>query len=49
MKLLARVRLMIEGHPHVLLMHERLIEHINKHEGIEWVTVSNTAMEIASK
>ena len=32
------------GRPHALLMHERLIEHINKHEGVEWVT-----MEQASK
>lgn len=40
---------MILGHPHVLLMHERLIEYINKHEGVEWVTVSYTAMGIASE
>lgn len=30
----------VSGRPHVLLMHERLIEHINKHEGIEWVTMA---------
>jgi len=29
----------VSGRPHVLLMHERLIEHINKHEGVEWVTM----------
>ncbi|PKX95792.1 polysaccharide deacetylase family protein [Aspergillus novofumigatus IBT 16806] len=28
----------VSGRPHVLLMHERIIEHINKHEGVEWVT-----------
>lgn len=27
------------GHPHALLMHERLIEHINQHDGVEWVTM----------
>ena len=27
----------VSGHPHVLLMHERLIEWINTHEGVEWV------------
>ncbi|KAH7184888.1 uncharacterized protein B0J16DRAFT_362532 [Fusarium flagelliforme] len=29
----------VSGRPHVLLMHERLIEYINKHEGVEWVTM----------
>ncbi len=29
----------VSGHPHVLLMHERLIEYINTHEGVEWVTM----------
>lgn len=27
----------VSGHPHVLLMHERLIEYISSHEGVEWV------------
>lgn len=27
----------VSGRPHVLLMHERIVEHINKHEGVEWV------------
>lgn len=26
----------VSGRPHALLMHERLIEHINKHEGVKW-------------
>lgn len=30
----------VSGRPHVLLMHERIIEHINKHEGVEWVTMA---------
>jgi peptidoglycan/xylan/chitin deacetylase (PgdA/CDA1 family) len=29
----------VSGRPHVLLMHERIIEHINRHEGVEWVTM----------
>lgn len=29
----------VSGHPHVLLMHERLIEYVNGHEGVEWVTM----------
>ncbi|KAH8127347.1 hypothetical protein ACSS6W_001283 [Trichoderma asperelloides] len=28
----------VSGHPHALLMHERLIEHFKKHEGVEFVT-----------
>lgn len=28
----------VSGHPQVLLMHERLIEYINSHEGVQWVT-----------
>lgn len=30
----------VSGRPHVLLMHERIIDHINKHEGVEWVTMA---------
>lgn len=30
----------VSGRPHALLMHERIIEHINKHEGVEWVTMA---------
>ncbi|KAL7790466.1 carbohydrate esterase family 4 protein [Trichoderma ceciliae] len=29
----------VSGRPHVLLMHERLIEHFKKHEGVEFVTM----------
>jgi peptidoglycan/xylan/chitin deacetylase (PgdA/CDA1 family) len=28
----------VSGKPQVILMHERLIEYINSHEGIEWCT-----------
>jgi len=33
----------VSGRPHVLLMHERLIEYINSHEGVEWVTMGEMA------
>lgn len=33
----------VSGHPHVLLMHERLIEYINSHQGVEWVTMAKMA------
>lgn len=39
----------VSGRPHVLLMHERLIEHINKHEGIEWVTMAEMVDNFKSK
>lgn len=34
----------VSGRPHVLLMHERLIEHINKHEGVQWVTMAEVSI-----
>ncbi|TLD15052.1 Peptidoglycan deacetylase [Venturia nashicola] len=39
----------VSGRPHVLLMHERLIEYINKHEGVEWVTMEQMCDEFKSK
>ena len=39
----------VSGRPHALLMHERLIEHINKHEGVEWVTMGEIADDFKSK
>ncbi|KAI1325986.1 family 4 carbohydrate esterase [Xylariaceae sp. FL0255] len=38
----------VSGRPHVLLMHERIIEHINKHEGVEWVTMGEVSIELDS-
>ncbi|PGH16966.1 hypothetical protein AJ79_01350 [Helicocarpus griseus UAMH5409] len=35
----------VSGKPHVLLMHERIIEHINQHEGVEWVPFGDMAKE----
>ncbi len=33
----------VSGRPQVLLMHERIIEHINKHEGVRWVNLNEMA------
>lgn len=34
---------------HALLMHERLIEHINKHEDVKWVTMGRMVDDFKSK
>lgn len=39
----------VSGRPHVLLMHERIIEHINKHEGVRWVTMAEVGGIIHSQ
>lgn len=39
----------VSGRPHVLLAHERLIEHINKHEGVRWVTMDEMADDFAKR
>jgi peptidoglycan/xylan/chitin deacetylase (PgdA/CDA1 family) len=39
----------VSGRPHVLLMHERIIEHINKHEGVEWVTMEEVSYHRTDK
>ena len=33
----------VSGRPQVLLMHERIIEHINKHDGVRWVNLNEMA------
>jgi len=33
----------VSGRPQVLLMHERLIEYISKHDGVRWVTFDEVA------
>ena len=33
----------VSGRPQVLLMHERIIEHINKHSGVKWVDFNTVA------
>ncbi|KAK2797071.1 hypothetical protein FQN51_008843 [Onygenales sp. PD_10] len=35
----------VSGKPQVILMHERIIEYINKHEGVEWMTFGEMAKE----
>ncbi|KAJ6481500.1 polysaccharide deacetylase [Mycena vitilis] len=39
----------VSGHPHALLMQERIIEHINKHEGVQWVTMEEMCDEYKGK
>jgi peptidoglycan/xylan/chitin deacetylase (PgdA/CDA1 family) len=39
----------VSGRPQVLLMHERLIEHINSHEGVRWVTFDEIATDFAQR
>ena len=39
----------VSGRPHALMMHERLIEHINKHQGVEWVTMGAICDDFKSK
>lgn len=33
----------VSARPQVLLMHEKIIEHINKHDGVRWVTFNEIA------
>ncbi|KAK8212784.1 hypothetical protein M8818_002949 [Zalaria obscura] len=35
----------VSGKPQVILMHERIIEYINKHEGVEWMPLGDMAKE----
>ncbi|MEB3101969.1 polysaccharide deacetylase family protein [Ferviditalea candida] len=39
----------VSGRPQVLLMHERLIEYINSHEGVRWVTFDEIADDFAKR
>jgi peptidoglycan/xylan/chitin deacetylase (PgdA/CDA1 family) len=39
----------VSGRPQVILMHERIIEYINSHEGIEWVTMEKICDEFKKK
>jgi len=39
----------VSGRPHVLLMHERLIEHFKKHEGVEFVTMLEVSDDFKSR
>jgi peptidoglycan/xylan/chitin deacetylase (PgdA/CDA1 family) len=39
----------VSGRPQVLLMHERLIEWINDHDGVRWVTFDEMAQDFARR
>lgn len=39
----------VSARPQVLLMHERLIEYINSHEGVRWVTMNEMADDFAKR
>jgi peptidoglycan/xylan/chitin deacetylase (PgdA/CDA1 family) len=39
----------VSGRPQVLLMHERLIEYINGHQGVHWVTFDEIATDFAQR
>ncbi len=38
----------VSGKPQVILMHESIIEYINSHEGVEWVTMEQMVDEFKS-
>jgi peptidoglycan/xylan/chitin deacetylase (PgdA/CDA1 family) len=39
----------VSGRPQVLMMHERLIEYINSHEGVRWATFDEIADDFAHR
>ncbi|KAJ7883136.1 polysaccharide deacetylase [Mycena leptocephala] len=39
----------VSGRPHALLMQERIIDHIIRHEGVDWVTMAQMCDEFKSK
>jgi peptidoglycan/xylan/chitin deacetylase (PgdA/CDA1 family) len=39
----------VSGRPQVLLMHERIIEHINAHDGVRWATFDEIADDFARR
>ena len=39
----------VSGRPQVLLMLERLIEHINKHDGVKWMTFEEIAVDFRKR
>jgi len=38
----------VSGKPQVLNMHERIVQYINSHEGVEWKTMDEMAQEYKS-
>jgi peptidoglycan/xylan/chitin deacetylase (PgdA/CDA1 family) len=39
----------VAGRPQVILMLERMIEHINKHDGIRWATMDEIADDFIAR
>ena len=39
----------VSGKPQVLMMHERIINHINRHPGVKWVTFEEIADDFAKR
>ncbi|KAA8567430.1 hypothetical protein EYC84_010447 [Monilinia fructicola] len=39
----------VSGRPHALKMQQRIIDHINKHDGVEWVTFEQMSDDFKSK
>jgi peptidoglycan-N-acetylglucosamine deacetylase len=39
----------VSGRPQVLLMHERIIEHISGHDGVRWATFDEIADDFARR
>ncbi len=39
----------VSGRPQVLGMHERLVEHINSHEGVRWATFDEIALDFQQR
>ncbi|EAJ4265655.1 polysaccharide deacetylase [Campylobacter coli] len=39
----------VSARPQVLLMHEKIIEHINKHEGVKWVNLNDMADDFSKR
>jgi peptidoglycan/xylan/chitin deacetylase (PgdA/CDA1 family) len=39
----------VSGRPHVILMLERLIEHINRHDGVRWLTLEEMAEDFRQR
>jgi peptidoglycan/xylan/chitin deacetylase (PgdA/CDA1 family) len=39
----------VSGRPQVLLMHERIIEHVSHHAGVRWATFDEIANDFAKR
>jgi hypothetical protein len=39
----------VSGKPHVLMMHERIFAHINRHPGVKWATFEQIARDFIER